>query len=121
VYGIIQNSKLLRIGKLIKGMEEMASPEERDCLINPYIIMIRPNQWINSNRYKDCELLKLNDKEYKFYYGTTYKYSAWVHIIRENDSWVYFPLGNKLFKSKSYIWLGDLFDDAVESMISAKI
>jgi hypothetical protein len=99
----------------------MTSPDEKDYSINPYKIMIKPNQWISSNRYKDCELLKLNDKEYNFYYGTTYKYSAWVHVISENGSWVYYPIGNKLFKSKSYTWLGDLFDDAIESMIGAKI
>lgn len=99
----------------------MASPEEKDYSINPYIIMIRPNQWINSNIYKDCEILKLNDIEYKFYYGAINQYSAWVHITREDSSWVYYPLGNKFFKSKSYIWLGDLFDDAIESMIRAKV
>lgn len=99
----------------------MSASEKRDYQNTPYLIMIRPNQWINSNKYKNCELLKINDEEYKFYYGSINQYTAWVQIKREDDTWVYYPLGNKSYKSKSYTWIGDLFDDAVEDMIRAKI
>jgi hypothetical protein len=88
---------------------------------NPYLLMIRPNQWIKSNEYKNCTLMKINDKEYKFCYGTPTQYSSWVEIKRKNNLWAYYSLCNKSLKFKSYIWIGDLLDDVVENMVRAKL
>jgi hypothetical protein len=101
----------LRIGSDFKGVN----------MDNQNSIMIRPNQWLKSNKYKNCEFIRVKEEEYKLYYGTPDQYSAWVQIVRESDTWIYYPLGNEVYKSKSYKWMGDLFDDAIESMIRAKL
>lgn len=97
----------------------MAGFEEGDYKKNPNLLMIRPNEWIDSNLYKYnkvCTLYRINDQEYEFVYG-----AAWVQIKKENNSWVYYPLGNKAYKSKPFTWFGDLLDAAAEDMYGSKL
>lgn len=99
----------------------MARSKERDYEDNQSLLMIRPNEWISNNEYKKCTLVKVSNEEYRFLYGTLNEYSAWVQVVKENNNWIYYPLGNKSYRSKSYTWLGDLLDDAIEDMQRAKI
>lgn len=99
----------------------MVGVQEKNYENNPNHIMIRPNEWINidNNKYifkKHYVLSRINDEEYKFTY-----YVAWVQIKKENDSWVYLPLGNNAYKSMPFTWLGDLLDVAADDMLGAKL
>lgn len=99
----------------------MASLKKRNYDNNPFLLMIRPNEWITRSKYKKCQLVRVSNDVFKLLYGTLNEYGAWVQIEKENDLWIYYPLGNKSYKSKTYTWLGDLLDDAIEHMMSAKI
>ena len=68
-----------------------------------------------------CELRKIDDNIYEYYYGTLDNHSAWVKIIFENNRWAYYRLGDASKYLSTFSCLQDCVDYAYNDMVSAKL
>lgn len=67
-----------------------------------------------------CELEKISDGEYRYYYDSKENHSAWVTIKCSAAGWYYIRFNN-VSQSANFNTLNDCVDNAYRDMLRAKL
>ena len=76
---------------------------------------------MNNMETHGCELKKIDDSTYEYYFTSAYDHAAWVRIVLENCEWTYWRLGNYSKYEGSFKELQDCIDYAYYDMLRAKL